>query len=97
MYDMGAATRDALNKSQTVEQRRQIIARVAGRCMRWLPTPIYDFYRTPCREYTQPGQSPMRTTYPTLISSARIMNFYPFNDIETSSPSPMLSITGDQA
>ena len=25
------------------------------------------------------------------------MNFYPFNDIETISPRPMLFITGDQA
>ena len=37
------------------------------------------------------------TTHPTLTSNVKFMNFYPFNDIETISPRPMLFITGDQA
>jgi uncharacterized protein len=119
MYDMGAATRDALNKSQTVEQRKQIIAAAAeqryaeftggetqytGGTVHALAAdthPIqrefYDFYRTPRGEFTPPGQSPLSTTHPTLTSNVRFMNFYPFNDIETISPRPMLFITGDQA
>ena len=32
-----------------------------------------------------------------LSSNVRFMNFYPFEDIETISPRPMLFITGDQA
>lgn len=58
---------------------------------------FYDFYRTPRGEYTPKGQSPLLTTHPTLTSNVKFMNFYPFNDIETISPRPMLFITGDQA
>lgn len=58
---------------------------------------FYDFYRTPRGEFTPKGSSPLLTTHPTLTSNAKFMNFYPFNDIETISPRPMLFITGDQA
>ena len=119
MYDMGAANRNALNHSQTVEQRKQIIAAAAeqryaeftgGKTQHTSGTvheltadthPIqrefYDFYRTPRGEYTPKGGSPLTTTHPTLTSNVKFMNFYPFNDIETISPRPMLFITGDQA
>jgi len=119
MYDMGAATRDALRHSQTVEQRKQVIAAAAeqryveftggkteytgGTTHRLSPDtdPIqrefYDFYRTPRGEYTPPGSSPLLTTHPTLTSNVKFMNFYPFNDIETISPRPLLFISGDQA
>ena len=64
-------------------------------------TPIekefYDFYRTPRGEVTPPGASPETTTHPTLTSNVKFMNFYPFNDIETISPRPMLFITGEKA
>jgi fermentation-respiration switch protein FrsA (DUF1100 family) len=58
---------------------------------------FYDFYRTPRGEYTPKSSSPLLTTHPTLTSNIKFMNFYPFNDIETISPRPMLFITGDQA
>ncbi len=58
---------------------------------------FYDFYRTPRGEFTPTGASPERTTKPTVTSNVKFMNFYPFNDIETISPRPMLFITGDQA
>lgn len=58
---------------------------------------FYDFYRTPRGEFTPKGQSPLLTTHPTLTSNVKFMNFYPFNDIETISPRPMLFITGDIA
>jgi fermentation-respiration switch protein FrsA (DUF1100 family) len=58
---------------------------------------FYDFYRTPRGEFTPEGSSPQLTTHPTLTSATRFMNFYPFNDIETISPRPMLFVTGDQA
>jgi len=119
MYDMGAANRNALQHSQTVEQRKQIIAAAAeqryveftgGETQYTSGTvhkltadthPIqrefYDFYRTPRGEYTPKGGSPLLTTHPTLSSNVKFMNFYPFNDIETISPRPMLFISGDQA
>lgn len=58
---------------------------------------FYDFYRTPRGEFTPTGSSPLLTTHPTLSSNTKFMNFYPFNDIETISPRPLLFITGDQA
>ena len=119
MYDMGAANRDLLNHSQTVEQRKQVIAQAAeqrhaefaggaiqltGGTVQELTAdthPIqrefYDFYRTPRGEFTPPGATRLTTTHPTLTSNVNFMNFYPFNDIETISPRPMLFITGDQA
>ncbi|MBD8653560.1 alpha/beta hydrolase [Rhizobium sp. CFBP 13726] len=119
MYDMGAAFRDALNKSQTIEQRKQFIATAAEQ--RWaeadgaeaqyiggttleltadtdpIQREFYDFYRTPRGEFTPAGVTRETTTKPTLSSSVKFMNFYPFNDIETISPRPMLFISGDQA
>jgi fermentation-respiration switch protein FrsA (DUF1100 family) len=119
MYDMGAASRHALNHSQTLEQRKKLIAEAAEQ--RYLEFnggetkytsgtvhelkddthPIqrefFDFYRTPRGEYTPKGSSPQVTTHPTLSSNVKFMNFYPFNDIETISPRPMLFITGDIA
>lgn len=119
MYDMGAANRDALNHSQTVEQRKQIIAEAAAQ--RWvefeggsteytsgtvheltadthpIQREFYDFYRTPRGEFTPASSTPRLTTHPTLTSNVKFMNFYPFNDIETISPRPMLFISGDQA
>lgn len=119
MYDMGAATRQALNRSQTLARRQAIIAaaarqrdvefaggetQVTGGTVHRITEqshPIerefYDFYRTPRGQYTPPGQSPLLTTHPTLSSNTRFMNFYPFNDIETISPRPMLFITGTEA
>ena len=119
MYDMGAANRDALNHSQTLEQRTQIIAAAAeqryaeftGGAIQYtggtvhalsadthpIQREFFDFYRTPRGEYTPKGGSALTTTHPTLTSNVKFMNFYPFNDIETISPRPMLFITGDQA
>ncbi|MCG9754634.1 alpha/beta hydrolase [Shewanella insulae] len=58
---------------------------------------FYDFYRTPRGEYTPEGSSPELTTHPTLSSNTKFMNFYPFNDIETISPRPLLFIAGEHA
>jgi len=58
---------------------------------------FFEFYRTSRGEYTPKGGSPKTTTHPTLSSNTKFNNFYPFNDIETISPRPMLFITGDEA
>lgn len=119
MYDMGAASRNALHHSLTVEQRKKIIAEASeqryvefgGGAIRYtggtvhmlndstdpIQREFYAFYRTPRGEYTPKGSSPDLTTHPTLTSNVKFMNFYPFNDIETISPRPLLLITGDQA
>ncbi|EKU59815.1 dienelactone hydrolase family protein [Acinetobacter sp. 1130196] len=119
MYDMGAANRNGLRHSQTLEQRKQIIAEAAAqRYVEFkggetkytsgttheltvdthpIQREFYDFYRTPRGEYTPKGSSRELTTHPTLTSNVKFLNFYPFNDIETISPRPMLFITGDQA
>jgi fermentation-respiration switch protein FrsA (DUF1100 family) len=113
MYDMGAVNRDGLRNGLSLEQRRQIMERAAQQrdvefaggepeftsgtpeALTDQSTPIdrefYDFYRT------ARGYSPDTTTQPTLTSNVKFMNFYPFADIETISPRPMLFIAGDQA
>jgi hypothetical protein len=119
MYDMGAANRNGLRKSQTLEQRKKTIAEAAeqryvefiGGTAKYtggtvheinanssaIEREFYDFYRTRRGEFTPPGQSPKLTTHPTLTSNVKFMNFYPFADIETISPRPLLFITGDAA
>lgn len=119
MYDMGAANRNSLRHSLTLDQRKQILKDAAeqryveftggetkytGGTVHELNEnthPIqrefYDFYRTPRGEYTPVGSSPKVTTHPTLTSNVKFMNFYPFIDIETISPHPMLFIAGEKA
>lgn len=58
---------------------------------------FYDFYRTPRGAFTPAGASPQNTTRPTLTSNVKFINFYPFNDIETLSPRPLLLIAGANA
>ncbi|HIE5390708.1 TPA: alpha/beta hydrolase [Enterobacter cancerogenus] len=58
---------------------------------------FFDFYRTERGGYTPQGEKEALTTKPMLSSIGKFMNFYPFNDIETISPRPMLFITGDRA
>jgi fermentation-respiration switch protein FrsA (DUF1100 family) len=113
MYDMGAVNRDGLRNGLSLEQRRQIIEQAAQqRDVEFagaeteftsgtpdtltdestaIDREFYDFYRT------ARGYSPDTTTQPTLTSNLKFMNFYPFADIETISPRPMLFIAGEQA
>ncbi|MDF2825569.1 MAG: hypothetical protein K0R68_2977, partial [Mycobacterium sp.] len=113
MYDMGGVNRNGLRGAMTPEQRQQALAAAAqqrdvefaGGDVEYIGgTPFeltdestaidrefYDFYRT------ARGNSPATSTQPTLSSNVRFMNFYPFEEIETISPRPMLFITGDQA
>ncbi|MDI9948056.1 alpha/beta hydrolase [Rhodococcus sp. IEGM 1305] len=113
MYDMGGVNRNGLGHSVTPDQRQAALAQAAaqrdveftgGETEYTSGTPeelndqstaiereFYDFYRT------SRGNSPDTTTHPTLSSNSKFMNFYPFADIDTISPRPMLFITGDQA
>lgn len=58
---------------------------------------FFEFYRTPRGEVTPKGATPRTTTHPTLASNVKLMNFYPFADIETISPRPLLFIAGEHA
>lgn len=58
---------------------------------------FWDFYRTPRGIHIPQGRTLELTQNRTLSSEIRFVNFYPFNDIETISPRPMLFIAGDQA
>jgi len=82
MYDMGAANRNGLRKAVTLEQRKKLIEQAALQ-----------------RDVEFAGGKPKFTsgTKPTLSSNIRFMNFYPFTDIETISPRPMLFIAGENA
>ncbi|KAI4619151.1 uncharacterized protein J4E88_008634 [Alternaria novae-zelandiae] len=119
MYDMGAVTRNGLQRAQSLEQRKQVIATAAAQ--RWVEasggeteytggTPqavtnetdpvgreFYDFYRTSRGEFTPAGSAPNLTTYPTLSSQTKFMNFYPFSDLDSISPRPVMFISGDIA
>ena len=119
MYDMGGVSRNALNHSLTLEQRKKMIEEAAeqryveftGDQTKYtsgtvheldantdpIQREFYDFYRTPRGEFTPKGSSPKVTTHPTLSSNIKFMNFYPFVDIATISPRPMLFITGETA
>lgn len=113
MYDMGGATRNGLRHAVTVEQRKAFLEQAAqqrdvefagGERQYTGGTPdqltdnsndvereFYDFYRT------ARGACPNTTTHPTLATNAKFANFYPFIDIETISPRPLLFITGENA
>ena len=58
---------------------------------------FWDFYRTPRGIHIPEGRTLELTQNRMLTSEIRFMNFYPFNDIETIAPRPLLFIAGDQA
>lgn len=58
---------------------------------------FYEFYRTRRGEFTPPGSTTNLTTHPTLTSSIKFVNFYPFSGIDTISPRPMMFVSGDQS
>jgi fermentation-respiration switch protein FrsA (DUF1100 family) len=113
MYDMGGASRNGLKHSVSLEQRKQMhVAAALQRDVEFaggevkyvggtpeqldekstvIDREFYDFYRT------ARGSRPNTTTKPSLSSVVKFNNFYPFVDIETISPRPMLFVTGDGA
>lgn len=119
MYDMGSVNRNGFNKSQTLEQRKQVIAAAAEQRYsdflggkpnygNYLPEKLpadadtirkefYDFYRTKRGIHISGGRTLMETENRTNSAEVKFMNFYPFDDIETISPRPMLFITGSNA
>ena len=113
MYDMGRARRKGVGDATTYEQRMATLDQIgvqrtaefggmARRDIRALPekvdadTPKYaldflDYYDTPR------GNHPNSTAYYSYTSLAPMMNFFPFVQIETISPRPLLFIVGENA
>src|SRR4051812_20752504 len=99
MYDMGAANRDGLRKSVSLEQRRDILKAAAEQRLAEFsgarptftggpPETINPNSSAVEREFydfyrTPRGAHPGTTTMPTLSSNVAFMNFYPFAQIET--------------
>jgi len=113
MYDMGRARREGINNSTSYEQRMKILDEIGEqrtkefsgeerKDIRALPvkvdenTPEFaldflDYYDTPR------GNHPNSTAYYSYTSLAPMMNFFPFVQIETISPRPVLFIAGENA
>lgn len=118
MYNIGEMRRSGLRNSQSLEQRKKIIADAANaRYDNFLgkkrplvggapfsiksdsPEPrkaSYDFYRGRGK-FIPSGENEDMNTRSDQASNAAFMNFYPFNDIETIAPRPMMFIMGEKA
>lgn len=57
----------------------------------------WEFYRTKRGIHIPKGRTLETTQNRTLVAEMKFNNFYPFNDIETISPRPLLFIAGDKA
>lgn len=113
MYDLGRARRQGLGDAITFEQRMKTLDRIgelrtkefrgeARTDTLGVPDKLtekdtqntrefYDYYRTPR------AQHPNTDTSYSLSSQAPMMNFFPFAQIETISPRPLLFIVGEKA
>lgn len=113
MYDMGRERRQGYQDVMGVAERKKHLEQIAAqrwsevdgapvRMQMGTPDSIdehspevakefFDYYRTPR------GQHPRCTTGITYTSSAPMMNFFPFANIELISPRPVLFIAGERA
>jgi fermentation-respiration switch protein FrsA (DUF1100 family) len=113
MYDLGRARRQGLGDAITFEQRTKTLDRIGElRTKEFAGAPVtmtlgvpdkitdkdtentrdfYAYYRTPRAQHPNTD-----TSYP-LVTQAAMMNFFPFAQIETISPRPLLLIVGERA
>lgn len=113
MYDMGRDRRQGLGDTMTKDDRIKALEQVVeqrwtefegGQKKYVIGTAevlikdspdvareFYDYYRTPR------GQHPRSTTAMSLTSNGALMQFFPFAQIETISPRPILFIAGEKA
>lgn len=113
MYDMGRARRQGLGDVITYEQRMKTLNEIGAQRTKEfrgetrkdiaaIPTVLsendtentrefFDYYRT------SRGGHPNSTTSYSYTSLAPMMNFFPFAQIETISPRPLLFIVGERA
>lgn len=113
MYDMGRVNRQGLNDVMTQEQRQETLKQIAEqRWAEYEGVPTRYNYGTPesVDENTHPvsreffeyyrmprGSHPSATTAMSITSNPALMNFFPFQMIETVSPRPLLFIAGENA
>lgn len=106
-HSQSLAQRKALLE-KAAEQRYAECSTGKGQFLNYLPAqpsadtdPVtrefWDFYRTPRGIHIPEGRTLELTQNRMLTSEVRFMNFYPFNDIETISPRPLLFIAGENA
>lgn len=106
-HSQSAEQRRALLQ-QAAEQRYSEFESGKGIFLNYLPATLpadadpvtrefWAFYRTPRGAAVPKGYTLEQTQNRMLTSEVRFMNFYPFNDIETISPRPMLFIAGSDA
>lgn len=113
MYDMGRDRRQGLGDVMSKADRKRALEEVAqqrwdefegaertfvigtpeaiSEASPEVAKEFYDYYRT------KRGFHPRSTTAMTLTSNSALMNFFPFAQIETISPRPILLIAGEQA
>lgn len=113
MYDMGRARRQGLGDTLTYEQRMKTLDEIgeqrtreargeARRDIRALPESAGPDASEIVREFlgyyaTPRGQHPHSTSLYAFTSLAPMMNFFPFAQIETIAPRPLLMIVGERA
>lgn len=113
MYDMGRARRQGLGDVITYEQRMKTLDNIgeqrtkefngaARKDIAAIPTQLSDSDTENTREFfdyyrTSRGGHPNSTTSYSYTSLAPMMNFFPFVQIETISPRPLLFIVGERA
>lgn len=113
MYDMGRARRQGLGDVITYEQRMQTLDDIgeqrtkefggaARKDIAAIPYQLSDSDTENTREFfdyyrTSRGGHPNSTTSYSYTSLAPMMNFFPFAQIETISPRPLLFIVGERA
>lgn len=113
MYDMGRARRQGLGDVITYEQRMKTLDDIgeqrtkelggaARKDIAAIPTQLSDSDTENTREFfdyyrTSRGGHPNSTTSYSYTSLAPMMNFFPFAQIETISPRPLLFIVGERA
>jgi uncharacterized protein len=113
MYDMGRDRRQGLGDTMSEADRRKALEDIAaqrwveaegGQKTYIIGTPetitadspdvakeFYDYYRTPR------GHHPRSTSAMSLTSNGALMQFYPFEHVNTISPRPILLIAGEVA
>lgn len=106
-HSLTVAQRQAL-LVKAAQQRDREFASGKGEFLNYLPLKpgkdtdavtreFWAFYRTPRGIAIPAGRTLELTQNRMLSSEVRFMNFYPFNDIATIAPRPLLFIAGDQA
>ncbi|MGL5191478.1 MAG: alpha/beta hydrolase [Cetobacterium sp.] len=113
MYDMGRGSRQGLNDSVTLDERKKMLQEIAEQ--RWAeyegkgrafaigtPETIDENSPEVAKEFfdyyrTSRGQHPRSLAAMSLISSISLMNSYPLTELEAISPRPLLFIAGEFA